>query len=665
MSTHITRGDTAWDTDVIVVGAGPVGLLLADELSTGGVRVTVLEQRAEPSTESRASTLHARTMELFDERGLLPELGPPPEGGKGHFGGIPLDLAAADPDNPHAGQWKAPQTRIEAVLRERVTERGVDLRRDHRVVGIEDRGGGVRVEVIGPGGRSLELSSAYVVGCDGERSTVRRLVGFDFPGSDATKELLRADVEGLEIPNRRFERHPNGLAIASRSPDGITRVMVHEYGSRPRDRGGEPEFAEVAEVWRRVTGEDIGGGDPIWVNAFDNTSRQVSSYRRGRVLLAGDAAHVQLPVGGQAMNLGLQDAADLGSKLAAQFGDRPDEGLLDSYHDVRHPAGRRALSNIEAQAQILLGGPEVNALRDVVSELLELEPVRGHLAEAISGLDTPYPVRPTPNRRRTNPTHTHRRTEMGKLAGRTALVTGSSRGIGRATALRLAGEGALVAVHYTQNREAADEVVATIEKDGGRAFTVRADLGVTGDVHELFLGLEQGLKERTGTTDLDILVNNAGVMGGVAPEELTPEQFDRLYAVNAKAPFFIVQRALDNLTDGGRIVNISSGLTRFANPQEVAYAMTKGAVDQLTLHYAKHLGTRGITVNSVGPGITNNGTPVFDNPEAVQQMAAMSVFNRVGEGADIADAVAFLASEDARWVTGSYLDASGGTLLGG
>ncbi|MEC3975518.1 SDR family NAD(P)-dependent oxidoreductase [Amycolatopsis sp. H20-H5] len=254
---------------------------------------------------------------------------------------------------------------------------------------------------------------------------------------------------------------------------------------------------------------------------------------------------------------------------------------------------------------------------------------------------------------------------MVQLSGKTALVTGSSRGIGRATAVRLARAGALVAVHYAENENAVAEVVAAIESDGGRAFPVRADLAEAGGVHELFLGLELGLKERTGGTELDILVNNAGVMGGVAPEEITPEQFDRLYAVNAKAPFFIIQRALRNLTDGGRIVNISSGLTRFANPQEVAYAMTKGAVDQLTLHFAKHLGPRGITVNSVGPGITDNGSPVFDNAEAVAQMSALSVFNRVGQSDDVAAVVEFLAGAGARWITGSYVDASGGTLLGG
>ncbi|WUB65130.1 SDR family oxidoreductase [Streptomyces sp. NBC_00582] len=253
---------------------------------------------------------------------------------------------------------------------------------------------------------------------------------------------------------------------------------------------------------------------------------------------------------------------------------------------------------------------------------------------------------------------------MSRLAGKTALVTGSSRGIGRATAERLARDGALVAVHYNSDDEAAGKVVAGIAETGGRAFAVKAELGVPGDVDTLFEGLAAGLAEH-GASGLDILVNNAGVMGGVAPEEVTPELFDRLVAVNAKAPFFIVQRALGVLRDGGRIVNISSGLTRFANPQEVAYAMTKGAIEQLSLHFAKHLAGRGITVNSVAPGITNNGTPVFDIPEVVEQMAALSAFNRVGETRDIADVVAFLASDDARWITGAFLDASGGTLLGG
>lgn len=236
--------------------------------------------------------------------------------------------------------------------------------------------------------------------------------------------------------------------------------------------------------------------------------------------------------------------------------------------------------------------------------------------------------------------------------------------MGRAVAGRLAEEGALVAVHYATDEAAAHEVVACVERDGGRAFAIRAELGVDGDVEGLFADLEEGLLDRTGSTDLHILVNNAGVMGGTSAAEITPEHFDRIFAVNAKAPFFLIRRALRNMPDGGRIINISSGLTRFANPDEIAYAMSKGALEQLALHFAKSLGPRNITINSVAPGITRNGNPVFDIPEAVEQMAALSAFNRVGEPEDIADVVAFLATDEARWITGSFVDATGGTLLG-
>ncbi|TDC97186.1 SDR family oxidoreductase [Actinomadura sp. 7K507] len=253
---------------------------------------------------------------------------------------------------------------------------------------------------------------------------------------------------------------------------------------------------------------------------------------------------------------------------------------------------------------------------------------------------------------------------MADLTDKTALVTGASRGIGKAVAERLSRDGATVAVHYSANKEAAQETVSAVRRAGGRAFPVQAEFGTPGDVDELFAGLTDELERSTGRARLDILVNNAGIMGGVPPEEITPELFDRLVAVNARAPLFIVQRALEIMPDGGRIINISSGLTRFANPDEVAYAMTKGAVEMISLHYARHLGPRNITVNSVAPGLTDNGGPVFQMPEAVEQMARMSAFGRVGQPEDVADVVGFLASPEGRWVTGAFLDATGGTLLG-
>jgi NAD(P)-dependent dehydrogenase (short-subunit alcohol dehydrogenase family) len=255
---------------------------------------------------------------------------------------------------------------------------------------------------------------------------------------------------------------------------------------------------------------------------------------------------------------------------------------------------------------------------------------------------------------------------MDKLQDKTALVTGSSRGIGRCIAMRLAREGALVAVHYATDEAAAKKTVTLIETEGGRAFLVHAEFGVPGDVYELFLALEQGLRERTNDTTLDILVNNAGQINvaGTMPEEVTPESFDYYFALNAKAPLFIAQRALPLFPEGGRIINISSHLTRSANPAYLTYAMTKAAIDQLSLHLARYLAPRGITVNSVAPGITNNGYPVFDLPDFAEQIAQLSAFNRIGQVEDIADIVAFLATDDARWITGAIIDASGGALLG-
>ncbi|MFH8897855.1 SDR family NAD(P)-dependent oxidoreductase [Streptomyces coeruleorubidus] len=254
---------------------------------------------------------------------------------------------------------------------------------------------------------------------------------------------------------------------------------------------------------------------------------------------------------------------------------------------------------------------------------------------------------------------------MNKLSGKTALVTGSSRGIGRATAIALAREGALVAVHYARNQQAAQETVELIEKDGGRAFSLGAELGVPGDIDQLFRGLEAGLKQHTGQTTLDILVNNAAETStGTAPEEVSAEEFDKTFAVNVKAPFFITQRALGLIPDGGRVINISSGLTRVANPAQSVYSMTKGALEQLTLHLARHLAPREITVNSVLPGITDNGNAFFKIPEVREQMSELSAFKRIGEPDEVADAIVFLATDEARWITGAALDATGGSLLG-
>jgi 3-oxoacyl-[acyl-carrier protein] reductase len=251
---------------------------------------------------------------------------------------------------------------------------------------------------------------------------------------------------------------------------------------------------------------------------------------------------------------------------------------------------------------------------------------------------------------------------MASLTGKTALVTGASRGIGRAIGERLASDGAEVAVHYGSNEAAAADTVAAIKSAGGQAFPVRAELGVDGDVDTLFAALEDGL----GGRPLDILVNNAAIATFDATvEKATPAQFDREFAVNVRAPFFIIQRALPLLRDGGRIINISSGVTWYATPQ-IVYSMTKGALNVLGRSLANTVGDRAITVNNVSPGVTDTdmNSWLHDSDEAVSSITDIVALNRIGQAADIADAVAFFASDDSRWITGQTVDVNGGLYLG-
>jgi NAD(P)-dependent dehydrogenase (short-subunit alcohol dehydrogenase family) len=252
---------------------------------------------------------------------------------------------------------------------------------------------------------------------------------------------------------------------------------------------------------------------------------------------------------------------------------------------------------------------------------------------------------------------------MAKLTGKTTLVTGASRGLGRAIAQRLAADGAVVAIHYSSNEPAAKETLAAIEQSGGKAFLAQAELGVDGDIETLFSRLEQGLAGRP----LNILVNNAAIFHPEATmAKATPEQFERSFAVNVRAPFFIIQRALQLMPDGGRIINISSGVTWFATPA-IVYSMTKGALNVLGRSLANSLGARNITVNTISPGITEtdmNPSIRDKDAEAIQRVVDMTALGRPGRPADIGDAVAFFASDDARWITGQTLDVNGGLFLG-
>ncbi|MFC7790906.1 SDR family oxidoreductase [Streptomyces cinereoruber] len=248
----------------------------------------------------------------------------------------------------------------------------------------------------------------------------------------------------------------------------------------------------------------------------------------------------------------------------------------------------------------------------------------------------------------------------GRLAGKTALVTGGSRGIGRGIAERLAREGARVAVHYGGNETAAKETVTAIEAAGGEAFAIGRELGTPGDAAALWAAFDEA------ADGLDILVNNAGIGARRPFATIDEEEYDRVFAVNTKAPFFLAQQGVDRLRDGGRIINVSTGLSKAAlMPETIAYAMPKGALDVFTRYLSKVLGPRRITVNAVAPGIVDtdmNAGWLRGNEKALASSAALSALGGVGTPAEIADVVAFLASDDARWVTGHWIDATGGSL---
>ncbi|MFG2841921.1 SDR family NAD(P)-dependent oxidoreductase [Kitasatospora sp. NPDC048296] len=252
------------------------------------------------------------------------------------------------------------------------------------------------------------------------------------------------------------------------------------------------------------------------------------------------------------------------------------------------------------------------------------------------------------------------------LQGKTALVTGGSRGIGRAIARRLGRDGAVVAVGCARDEAAAQEVVAGIRADGGRAFALRAELGRRGAAAALWEAFDAEIGAHAPAGGVDIIVNNAGIGRSSDLATLTEEGFDEVFAVNVRAPFFVVQHGLDRLRDGGRIINISSGAARVAMPEIIAYGATKGALDTFTLNLAKQLGPRGITANSVAPGIVDtdvNAGWLRGNAQAQAYAASVAALGRVGQPEDIADIVAFLASDDARWVTGRVIDATGGAGL--
>jgi 3-(3-hydroxy-phenyl)propionate hydroxylase len=369
---------------VVIAGAGPTGLMLAGELALAGVDVAIVERRATQELDgSRSRGLYARTIEVLDQRGIADRfLSQGQVVQRAGFSGAVLDIS--DLPTRHNYVLALPQERCEEILAAWVAELAVPIYRGREVTGFAQDGTGVDVELVG--GPSLRAD--YLVGCDGGRSLIRKAAGIEFPGWDPSISSLIAEVEMAEEPEWGLRYDEQGTQAMGRLEDGKRVGLV--VSQRYAEDSGAPTLRDLSEALVDVRGTDYGVHSPTWISRFTDMTRQAASYRDRRVLLAGDAAHVHYPVGGQGLQVGVQDAVNLGWKLAQVVRGPSPESLLDTYHAERHPVAARVLRTTMAQTALTRSDARIDALRDLMSELLGLDESRKWIAAMITSLDIHY-----------------------------------------------------------------------------------------------------------------------------------------------------------------------------------------------------------------------------------------------------------------------------------
>jgi len=369
---------------VVIAGGGPTGMMLAAELALANVDVAIVERRSDHVlVGSRAGGFHSRTIEVLDQRGVADRfLAEGQVAQAAMIGTTVLDMSDFPTRHPYSlGIW---QNQIERIMASWITELPVRIYYGSEVTGFAQDDAGVDVELSD----GQWLAAQYLVGCDGGRSVIRRTAGIGFPGWDPTKSNLIAEVEVTEEPPRGIRTDAVGVHGLHTMEDGHTvRVVVTEQRLGP---SSEPTLRDLSEALTAVYGTDFGIHSPTWISRFTDMTRQAAAYRAGRVLLAGDSAHVHYPAGGQGLSLGVQDAVNLGWKLAQVVDGTSPETLLDTYQSERHPVAARALQHTMASGMLQRGDERTKALVDLVSELATMDEPRKRLAGIISGLDIRY-----------------------------------------------------------------------------------------------------------------------------------------------------------------------------------------------------------------------------------------------------------------------------------